>query len=43
MQRIIDAQVDNATIRSALDVFILSFGLMGANMADLYYATPFKG
>ena len=43
MQRIIGAQVDNATIRSALDVFILSFGLMGANMADLYYATPFKG
>ena len=24
-------------------MFILSFGLMGANMADLYYATPFKG
>ena len=42
MQRIIDAQVDNASIRSALDVFILSFGLMGANMADLYLATPIK-
>ena len=43
MQRLIDAQVDNATIRTALDAFILSFGLMGANMADLYYAAPVRG
>ena len=42
MQRIIDAQVSNASVRAALDVFILSFGLMGANMADLYNATPVK-
>lgn len=43
MQRIISAQVDSSPIRTALDVFILSFGLMGANMADLYYAKPFTG
>lgn len=43
MQRIISAQVDSAPMRTALDVFILSFGLMGANMADLYYAKPFSG
>ena len=43
MQRIISAQVDSAPMRTALDVFILSFGLMGANMADLYYAKPFTG
>ena len=43
MQRIISAQVDSGPIRTALDVFILSFGLMGANMADLYYAKPFTG
>ena len=42
MQRIISSQVDNAVMRTALDVFILSFGLMGANMADLYYAKPVK-
>lgn len=43
MQRIISAQVDSAPMRIALDVFILSFGLMGANMADLYNAKPFTG
>lgn len=43
MQRLIDVQVDNATVRAALDAFILSFGLMGANMADLYYAAPVRG
>lgn len=43
MQRIISAQVDSSPMRTALDVFILSFGLMGANMADLYYAKPFTG
>ncbi len=41
MQRIISAQVDNQSVRTALDVFILSFGLMGVNMADLYNAKPF--
>lgn len=38
MQKIISAQVDNAKMRTALDLFIVSFGLMGANMADLYPA-----
>ena len=40
MQRIISSQVDNDVMRTALDMFIVSFGLMGANMADLYYAKP---
>lgn len=40
MQRILDAQVDTRVMRTALDLFIVSFGLMGANMADLYYAKP---
>lgn len=42
MQKIISAQVDNEVMRTALDVFIVSFGLMGANMADLYVAKPVK-
>ena len=42
MQRIISSQVDNAVMRTALDLFIVSFGLMGANMADLYHAKPVK-
>ena len=40
MQRIIYSQVDNDVMRTALDMFIVSFGLMGANMADLYFAKP---
>ena len=40
MQRIISCQVDNEVMRVALDLFIVSFGLMGANMADLYFAKP---
>lgn len=43
MQQIISSQVDNGVMRIALDLFILSFGLMGANMADLYFAKPFQG
>ena len=42
MQRIISSQVDNGVMRTALDLFIVSFGLMGANMADLYFAKPVK-
>lgn len=42
MQRIISTQVDNEVMRTALDLFIVSFGLMGANMADLYFAKPVK-
>lgn len=43
MQRIISAQTDLSSVRTALDVFVVSFGLMGANMADLYTARPFTG
>jgi len=42
MQRIISSQVDNDVMRTALDLFIVSFGLMGANMADLFSAKPVK-
>lgn len=38
MQRIIDAQVEDSRIRTALDLFMLSFLLMGANLADLWDA-----
>lgn len=43
MQRIISAQTSDPVIRYALDAFVLSFGLMGANLVDLYYATPVDG
>lgn len=43
IQKIISYQTDSAAMRTALDVFVVSFGLMGANMADLYNAAPFKG
>jgi site-specific recombinase XerD len=43
MQQIILAHTDDENVRVALDTFIVSFALMGANLADLYYATPFKG
>lgn len=41
MQRIINAETDVWQERAALDVFILSFILMGANMADLVEAAAF--
>lgn len=40
IQRIIDAKPDRASLRFALDVFLLSFATMGANLADLYAAAP---
>lgn len=43
MQTIISAQTDNEKERIALDAFIVSFALMGANLADLYEAKPFEG
>ena len=43
MQRIIDAQTDDALERIALDAFVVSFALMGANFADLYNAVPPRG
>lgn len=42
MQRIISAQVSDTITRYCLDAFIVSFGLMGANLADLYNAIPFE-
>ena len=42
MQQLISSQVDNDVMRTGLDIFIVSFGLMGANLADLYYAKPVK-
>lgn len=41
MQRIISAPADDPE-REALDLFVLSFALMGANMADLLEAKPPK-
>ena len=41
MQLIISYQTDNPVMRTALDLFIVSFGLMGVNLADLYDARPF--
>lgn len=43
MQKIILAKTDDPSVRVALDAFIVSFGLMGANLADLYYAPPIQG
>lgn len=43
IQKMILAQTDDASIRTAIDAFIVSFALMGANLADLYLATPFQG
>lgn len=43
MQMMINSQVDSKPMRVTLDLFLLSFCLMGANMADLYMAKPFKG
>lgn len=42
MQRIISYETDDPVMRIALDVFIVSFGMMGSNMADLYGAEPFR-
>ena len=36
MQRVIDARHDLVTVQTALDLFVCSFALMGANLADLY-------
>lgn len=43
IQKMIVAQTNDPSIRVALDAFIVSFAMMGANLADLYYATPFNG
>lgn len=38
IQKLISAQTEVVGIRSAIDVAVVSFGLMGANLADLYEA-----
>lgn len=43
IQKIIKAETEDPEIRVALDAFIVSFGLMGANLADLYEAKKFTG
>lgn len=40
IQKILSSDAINDTERFALDLFIVSFGLMGANVADLYSAPP---
>lgn len=42
MQRLVRADAEGVE-RVALDAFILSFATMGANLADLYAARPFRG
>ena len=43
MQRIISARPEDGTERESLAVFVVSFMLMGANLADLYEARPQEG
>ena len=43
VQRIISAEAPEPHIRRALDVFVVSFATMGANLADLWEAKPFEG
>lgn len=43
MQRVILARTDNQRERIALDIFVVSFCLMGANLADLWAAAPPSG
>lgn len=43
IQRLINADTAKALHREAIDTFLLSFCLMGANMADLYAAKTPKG
>ena len=43
MQRILDETEAQGVERVALDVFILSFSTMGANLEDLYAAPKFSG
>lgn len=38
IQQLINAKVEGATVRMSIDVAVVSFGLMGANLADLHEA-----
>ena len=43
VQKLINAVVEDEWERVAIDAFLVSFSLMGANLADLYSAMPFDG
>lgn len=43
MQRIIAAHPKSPAMRQVLDLFVISFGTMGANLADIYSAKQFNG
>lgn len=43
IQKMILAKTSDPSVRTALDAFVVSFGLMGVNLADLYAAKPFPG
>lgn len=43
IQKIILAKTDDPSVRIALDAFVVSYGLMGVNLADMYAARPFQG
>lgn len=43
MQRVISARSEIPQMQWALDLFVISFGLMGVNVADLYSARTFSG
>ena len=44
IQRMIKTQTENAQVRTSIDVAVVSFALMGTNLADLYEAkTPKDG
>ena len=43
IQRLISAKVDNPNVRTSIDIAVVSFGLMGPNMADLFEAKRVTG
>lgn len=43
IQRMIDAEPPTDAQRRAIDIFVVGFALMGANLADLWDAQPQKG
>lgn len=43
IQALISARESNDAIRTAIDVFLLSFCTMGANLADIYNEVTFEG
>lgn len=43
IQRLIHAQVENENVRMSIDISVVSLGLMGANLADLFEANEPTG